>query len=178
MKFSYPPYFHHDSEPAIWQNPWEFRKTIQIIKGLKAKSVLEIGTGHGMFAEYLRRVQNIMVWSIDSNPMILSYDPDQLYNISSMTLGARNWATYHGPYDVVFIDGGHDYDTCHHDWRTYKKLATKAVMIHDIGANQAGKYPVEYGPGELWYKTIKPTCRTLEIHDRSPFNCGVGIVLL
>jgi len=187
MKFSYPPHFHHDNEPALWQNPYEFRKTIQIIKGLKTKSVLEIGSGWGLFAKYLREVQCLIVKSIDKNPFDKLAHLDCINNnhllvADSKTDKAFEWAFENaiqsGGYDVVYIDGAHDYKTCLHDFKTYLKLARKAVMIHDVAANQEGDYPVNYGPNEVWKKEIKPKYKTIEIHDQEPYNCGVGIVLL
>jgi len=178
MKFSYPPYFAHDNEPAMWQNPYEFRMTIKFLESIETKSVLEIGTGYGLFAKFLREI-DIKVKSIDSKPAGLPLNEDNIY-IGDSTLNlASIWALNQSPglYDVVYIDGGHDYRTCYHDYITYSKLARKAVMIHDIGGNQSGKYPVNVGPALVW-KRIRWEERTMEIHDKSPFNCGVGICII
>lgn len=37
-----------------------------------------------------------------------------------------------GPYDVVLIDGGHDYATVMEDWQNYGPLAAKYLVFHDI----------------------------------------------
>jgi predicted O-methyltransferase YrrM len=41
-----------------------------------------------------------------------------------------------GPYDVVMIDGGHQYETVKSDYEKYGPLAKKLVVFHDI--NQPG----------------------------------------
>ena len=37
-----------------------------------------------------------------------------------------------GQFDMVFIDGGHDYATVKSDWENYGPLATKFCVFHDI----------------------------------------------
>jgi cephalosporin hydroxylase len=184
MKFSYPPKFEHDNEPALWQNPWEFRRTMGVIKSLKTESLLEIGTGWGLFAQYLRRVLGVLVKSIDKEPFnksIYLIQNNHLLVADSQTSEAFEWAFEYSPkggYDVVYIDGAHTYKSCLDDFNSYSKLAKKAVMIHDIDANQEGDYPVDYGPSKVWDEVIKPKHRTIELHAPEPENCGVGIVLL
>ena len=177
MKFSYPPHFAHDNEPAMWQNPYEFRMTIKFLEIIGAKSVLEIGTGYGLFAQFLREI-DIKVKSIDIDPGGLPMNKENIFIGDSTSKEAWEWALNQSKslYDVVYIDGDHGYVNCCHDFDTYSRLAKKAVMVHDIAGNLSGKYPVALGPYLLW-KKIKAENRTLEIHDRSPFNCGVGIYI-
>ena len=180
MKFSYPPHFEHDNEPAMWQNPYEFRMTIKFLESIDAKSLLEIGTGYGEMARFLRDIKDMHIRSIDKNPMYAHYDSKELFVADSTSERAYNWALSNAPpglYDVVYIDGGHDFDTCFHDYNTYTCLARRAVIIHDIDANQAGKYPVEWGPYLVW-KKARLDYRTIEIHAKHPENCGVGICII
>jgi len=179
MKFSYPPKFEYDNEPAIWQNPWEFRQTIKVFKTLHATSLLEIGTGYGLFAEYCRDIRGMYVRSIDLEPKFRGVFGHTLVEDSSDPF-ALEWALKNSPdgYDVVFIDGAHDYPMCKLDYHIAKEVAKKAIMIHDIDANREGKYPVEFGPNKLWMIDLVGHFNILEIHAKEPENCGVGIILL
>jgi len=56
-----------------------------------------------------------------------------------------NWAREHGPYDFIFIDGGHDYDTVKSDFKNYSPMA-RQVGLHDI-VNTGN--PI-YGVHKLW----------------------------
>ena len=182
MKFSYPPQFLHDASPAMWQNPFEFRATVNFLASINAKSMLEIGTGYGEMARFLRVIKGMFIVSIDKAPL-----KEGLSNVfigDSTSPEALGWASglakatcIGEKYDVVYIDGGHDYKTCLHDFKTYSELAKKAVIIHDIDGNQAGKYPVELGPNKVW-ETHKGIYRTLEIHAKHPENCGIGICII
>lgn len=179
MKFSYPPNFAFDNEPAIWQNPFEFYQTVNYLNAIGAKTMLEIGTGYGLMAQYLREFSGIKVWSIDISPkgVIESKDFRFLCTKDSKFSDAYIWAKEQR-YSVVYIDGAHDWDTTLSDYHWYSKLANKAIILHDIDGNQLGKYPVSLGPHELWNEQIKPHCSTIEIRDKEPYNCGVGIILL
>jgi len=180
MKFSFPPHFHYDQEPAMWQNPYEFRMTVKFLESINAKSMLEIGTGYGEMAKYLRNIKNMNVKSIDKAPMGDIHAPKDLFIGDSTTPRAFEWAfenASYGGYDVVYIDGGHDYKTCYHDYSTYSKLTKKVMIIHDIDGNQIGKYPVEGGPWAVWNQA-RFEYRTLEIHAKSPGNCGIGICII
>jgi hypothetical protein len=182
MKFSYPPKFEHDNEPALWQNPFEFYKTVELIEKMGVKTVLEIGTGWGLFAEYLW-FKGISVWSIDINPMTPLDGPASslLFVGDSKSEEAFHWAFNKMPpgrYGAVYIDGAHDYETCLIDFTKYKQLASKMVMIHDIDGNQVGKYPVDIGPNELWMHDIHRNYNTMEIRAKQNENCGVGIVFI
>jgi len=175
-KFSYPPNFDHDDEIACWQNPFEFYETVRFLKAMEAHTLLEIGTGWGEFARFLRTELDILVWSIDSNPMKKEPIPNLFVADSQSDIGYQ-WAQNKGPFDVVFIDGDHRYDFASNDYIFYSKLARQAVIIHDIDGNQAGKYPVHIGTKWVWDK-LKDIQNTIEIRAARPYNCGVGIIIL
>ena len=170
MKFSYPPKFEFDDEPCIWQNPDELN-SLHTHLLIHEKSLLEIGTGDGLLAEYFRE-EGLNVWSIDDNPICDGHD--NLLVEDSHSKEALEWALLHGPYDIVFIDGGHRYRDVASDFLDYARMG-KYCVLHDIDGNQAGKYPVELGPMRFWNQ-IKHTHHTVEISAKKPENCGIGII--
>ena len=64
----------------------------------------------------------------------------------------KNNIEHLGKYDLIFIDGGHEYDTVRSDYELSLKLISKKglIVIHDIGASTN----VFNGPQKLW-KEIK-----------------------
>ena len=170
MKFSYPPKFEFDDEPCIWQNPDELN-SLHTHLLIHEKSLLEIGTGYGLLAEYFRE-EGLNVWSIDNNPICDGHD--DLLVADSHSKKALIWAERNGPYDIVFIDGSHIYKDIAKDFGLYSQMA-HYVVIHDIDGNQAGKYPVQLGPMRFWNQ-IKHIYHTVEISAKKPYNYGIGII--
>ena len=170
MKFSYPPKFDHEDEPCLWQNPDELN-SLHTHLLIHEGTLLEIGTGYGLFAEFCRE-EGLDVWSIDNNPKCEEHD--NLVVVDSHSEEAYLWAMSHGPYDIVFIDGSHVYTKVAKDFEVYAPMA-KYVVLHDIDGNQAGKYPVELGPMRFWNQ-IKHKYHTVEISAKKPFNYGIGII--
>ena len=180
MKFSYPPHFHHDNEPALWQNEWEFNQMVELMKNMDVKTVLEIGTGYGQFAECLRLFEKMKVWSIDKAPMSDKINPKYLFVGASTHWKAKDWAIEHRPkqgYDAVFIDGGHDYLTATADFINYGMMAKKMIIVHDIAGNQSGKYPVDTGSKEMW-ENFRNAFYTYEFYAPREECCGVGIMFV
>jgi len=142
-----------------------------------AESILEIGSAHGhtltMMATFAKPGAKIR--SIDAG-----LDPDGLgasimgmlkngYNANmffgdSTSKEAVEWAKKDGPYDVVFIDGGHDFPVCRLDWENYGPLG-KVVGFHDI-------YHPHHDVKNLW-REIKATHKTEEI---ALSHMGIGVV--
>jgi len=170
MKFSYPPKFDYENEPCMWQNPDELN-SLHTHLLIHERTMLEIGTGYGLFAEYCRE-EGITVWSIDNNPKCEEHN--NMIVANSHSEDAYLWACLHGPYDIVFIDGSHRYINVTYDFQVYSNMG-KYCVLHDIDGNQAGKYPVELGPMRFWNQ-IKHKYHTVEISAKKPENCGIGII--
>lgn len=77
------------------------------------------------------------------------------------------------PYDAVFIDADHSYDSVRHDWMTYGKMASKVVGFHDI----IGPPPVEVP--RLWSalkKEFNQWSEFVEYWGDRPM--GIGVIVL
>src|SRR5262245_20967128 len=80
------------------------------------------------------------------------------------------WARENGPYDFVYIDGGHQYETVKSDFENYAPMATKLIGMHDI-ANIAH---ATYGVVRFWNELKANGYRTQE---KIESYMGTGIVM-
>lgn len=67
-----------------------------------------------------------------------------------------------GPYDVVMIDGGHQYETVKSDYEKYGPMARKLLVFHDINQPGVRRLWNEIGGG-------------LEISDKAS-TMGYGVI--
>ena len=109
------------------QNPQQVDSLKRLVSGDDIKSVLEIGFNAGHFSDnFLSSNPNIHVLSFDLG--IHDYVGvgkafiDQTYpNRHSLILGAK--------FDLIFINGGSDYDTSKSDFLNCKCLAHKDTIV-------------------------------------------------
>jgi len=83
-----------------------------------------------------------------------------------------------GPYDFIFIDGAHDYESVKEDWKNYKSMLTeekkmKVVAFHDILSHPNSEV------SELWKEINEYGYTTMELtSDKNQEGCGIGVVFL
>lgn len=134
-------------------HPEEFKKLLEWMTG--AKSILEIGSRFGYpLLEYAHvmdgkgRIVSVDLpdaegWNDDlsreaidhlrKNVLQLKNEGYDAYLIEgdSRALSIIEMVRSLGPYDVVFIDGGHDERTVRSDWFHYGQMG-KRIIFHDI----------------------------------------------
>ena len=71
--------------------------------------------------------------------------------------------------DFLFIDGGHDYDTCRSDWMTFGPLVRPGGMVafHDLGK--------EWPDVRRVWQLARRDCRSEEI-VQTPDRFGIGVL--
>lgn len=126
---------------GIEQNPHELASFLVRMQELGVQSVLEIGTGYkGGLSRFLAGDLGWQVTSVDINPYHHVFA-----GVSYVVSDKR--VQFTEPYDLVFIDGDHSYDSVKADYEHYGKRATKAIAFHDI----AGLRDCE-GVRRLWFE--------------------------
>ena len=126
------------------QNEDEFRYVHDLIKEAGVYSYLEVGTADGnsliMFGSLSKFIKTIDLEEahtkqarINANT-ILNKNEIVIFNIGgdSTIIEKEEEKKYYLKYDVVYIDGGHDYTTVISDSIRYAPLANKLVLWHDI----------------------------------------------
>jgi hypothetical protein len=126
---------------------------IQITRG--AKRIMEIGFNAGHSAELFLKYTSAHVTSFDlgdhpyvthAKEYIDAYYPGR----HSLILGDSTVMVPKciGKYDVIFIDGGHDYEVARADLQNAKKLARKNTMY-----TPEWVHPYTVGPTQAWLES-------------------------
>lgn len=103
-------------------------------------AILEIGCDCGNSTTAFLTGASSSVTSIDINPLCASNFPDS--EKWRFVLGSsQDQTTYdkvcNQRYDVLYVDGGHDYEATLHDLQTYSNLVRPGglALVHDVLAN-------------------------------------------
>lgn len=114
----------------IEQNPHELATFLNNLVGVK--KVLEIGTAQGGLYRFFRDKMGWDVYVIDISPPKPVHTKEKYYQGNSHSEEAVEWAKSRGPFDLVFIDADHKYESVDKDYHLYTPLASSYVAFHDI----------------------------------------------
>ena len=120
----------------IWQYPNQFSKYLMLLSTLSINSYIEIGCRWGgtfiLTMEYLKRfnspVTGVAVDIIDSP--VSQYQGGTFMKIDSGSAQFKNYMDSHF-FDLVFIDGDHNYEGVSNDYHISKNSG-KYFVFHDI----------------------------------------------
>ncbi len=177
-------------KPAVttYQAPWELERFLALVDSLDPRDILEIGCYEGgTLWHWLEVGENVV--AID----------DTCRNSDQWETWAEFWSTaiqivqgssHHpdviaeaeaaGPYDLVFIDGDHTYNSVKTDYLAYRGMVREggAIAFHDIlprpgyGVSEVWA-EVKTEPGAQWMEI----CQT-EVEQGHEGTCGIGIAWL
>lgn len=154
----------------IEQSPNELLKFTEIIKDLNIGKYLEIGTSTGALLNYMIEFVGLDGWGI--NLFSPTWKENKVFIGNSHSHEALQFAKQHGPYDLVFIDADHSYQSIYEDYLAYEPLSIKIIAYHDIcGLRQCE------GSKKFWdeLKHTLPTGSCMEIIDQTN-PVGIGVV--
>jgi len=132
-------------EEHIAQDPTELQQVIDRLEILRPKRTLEIGVKYGGTSRVWQLVTSDLVVAIDLDTSKIAvdfsgYTPPLIIQGDSTDPETIAKAREQGPYDFLFIDGGHDFETAKSDWNNYAPMVRPGglVGIHDVGAAGTG----------------------------------------
>ena len=178
----------------IIQNPYELAELVTWIKSLNSSyspnNFLEIGYSAGITNTVLCKIFDFKsITSIDhitlggtANPYTfianLKHKPITLIAGDSTSDETILKAKALGPYDFLFIDGGHTDEILHSDYVNYTKLMRQnsLIVVHDI---YSSSYPTL---NLVWNKiknSLPPNAVFKEfIRESAPITLGIGAIYL
>lgn len=171
-----------------FQNEWELEELVRIFDYHGPAKVLEIGAWHGgtlwhwlhnsdgvvVIDDGMRRAHDWEHWAEELGTELVlikgsSQAPDAIWAAGELA-----------PYDFLFIDGDHTYESVREDWHNYSPMVREGgiIALHDILPRPG------YGVSRLWeqitsldgvrYMTI---CQN-EVMPGNEGRCGIGIVFV
>ncbi len=185
--------FYDGSGTHYMQNPKEIVELIFFLKKYEKKykkklsSFLEVGFAAGINNSFLNKffsfkkivaVDYVAPAGINKETFFANLRFKNLTLIcgDSTNKDTVKKASILGPYDFIFIDGGHSYDTVKKDFQNYSKILNQngLIAMHDIYSNTV--------PGVTKYwKEIKNNFKKqynfFEFYDpKQEFKYGIGII--
>ncbi len=165
------------------QWPWEIETVYPLVKALKPRRILEIGSLYGGTLVYwlkcLTKGDDTNVVAIDPEiDKVRDYLSDPrlvLVNSSSHNESAINKALSYAPFDALFIDGDHSYEGAKRDFDTYGDMVREGglILLHDIAT-----FRPEVGVPKLW-EFIKIKHKVKEYIGKHTIDIpggGIGVV--
>lgn len=177
-------YDHHlRSTETIWsegghtvlQNRYELEKMMQLFETTPVKRVLEIGVGDGgTLWRWLRHGQgDVQITAVDINSLRsgLEHPRVTFFQGNSTAPSMIERVRKCGPFQWLFIDGGHDYEVVRQDFENYGPMVEKpgVIALHDI------RHPA-YGVYRLWDEIRAAGYLVREIVGNGEPPCGIGVV--
>lgn len=110
---------------GIEQTPSELAAFLAAIPPIE--TALEIGTGYR--ASFSRFMTEILHWKVTSVDVV---DYRHTLNGVDFIVMSNERPVFDRMFDLVFIDGNHEYDSVVADYEHYKPCAGKVIAFHDI----------------------------------------------
>ena len=169
------------------QNPYEISDLIFFLKNYEKKNTRKFKFNYFLEIGYAAGINNTIINKFFNFKKIVAIDIVQPTGINlrfknlcllcgdSKSKEILKSAEILGGYDLIFIDGGHDYLTVKSDFENYSKHLNKngVIVLHDIKSN------IVKGVPKFW-KELKKNSKKYKIKEifkkGSKMECGLGIL--
>jgi predicted O-methyltransferase YrrM len=186
----------HDCPVPIYQDDGEIHRLRHLVQELKPKRILEIGSLFGGTLWYwMQDAPGSKIVSVDLGVQSFDYCHSDieaamtLWPVWSRATGCEliqlrtdstsantvEEVAKHGPYDFIFVDGGHWYDVAMADFQNYWPMLREGGLLafHDIAYPDGN--PDNYNVGRVW-REVRDLGRWQEIiREHNPEGIwGIG----
>jgi len=173
------------TEGYIGQNKEQISDIVKICKSNNFKYIMEIGFNAGHSSEIFLSNTNAYVYSFDLGEHFheyLKYGKTYINNkysnrhtliFGNSTVTIPNFKNNNIiKFDLIFIDGGHDYDIAYSDLKNCRNLATDKtiVIMDDIVSDDKNDVSYTIGPKLAWNKLINDKL----LIETSSYDYGYG----
>lgn len=168
---------------GVLQRRWELQQLVDLYHRRMPKRVLEVGTYHGgtlahwAAAGWYPEIVSIDTFTADDPrarfPHVRFLQGDS--RDPAMVRAARRF----GPFDFIFIDGGHSEQEAQDDWNAYHQLAAPGgvIALHDILPGRGAQSWIQVEP--VWRRIQRQGYVTQEIVASVDVDWGgIGVVYL
>lgn len=161
---------------GIEQSSFELATFLVRMQEIGVQSVLEIGTGYkGGLSRFMAHDMGWDVTTVDVEDYGHKFEGINYIITTKDVTADEIQESSQLEFDLVFIDGAHDYMSVNDNYFSWAEFATKAIAFHDIvglrnceGAAKFWRDLVENGYAEDF--------AVREIVDESPRKSGIGLV--
>jgi predicted O-methyltransferase YrrM len=171
---------------TILQDEWEFSRVLDLYRVRKPLRCLEIGSYYG--GTLFHWLKNAQKWStivsVDtqtacpgSRHLYPEWTPENVTLIDicgdSHNQETKDRVSSLGPFDWVFIDADHYYESVKEDFETYREMCTGILLLHDICTTPDPSIEVD----RLWKEIQRQGYITQEIVANDN-QLGIGVIYL
>lgn len=167
----------------VFQNTWELEQMLAVIERLAPSRVLEVGSMWGGTLWHWLQIADLVVSVDDEMRLAGEWEKwadeagAELHLLRGMSQEPAIINATHnlGPYDFIFIDADHRYESVKADWENYRGMVAPGGVIAFHDTQHVGD--PTYGVEQLWNEiTQEPDVRWQHIVCTG--HCGIGMVWL
>jgi hypothetical protein len=168
----HPPFSTGDwGDQAMFQNPLELASLCLFLQDKPIHKYLEVGAGRGVLMHFMREVMGYEVRGVEKEAWEpLAVNRAYIFRGDSRAPEVLARVDECAPYDLVFIDADHSYESARADLAAYRGYASRYVALHDIA------YGLEPGVERLWQEL--PGEKTAFVDPDPVRRLGIGLLVL
>lgn len=153
------------TDGGLEQNAYELEKLCAFIEAKGIKTYLEIGIAKGLLMRFMRDEMNLKVMGITPDEHPLHEGLEIVYKKSQKVMLAP--ITH---FDLIFVDGAHDYDSVKSDYERFKNNCTY-MAFHDLCGHRGCE-----GVAKLWSEIKYHHQYWTFISENKEQQSGIGII--
>lgn len=160
-------------DQAMFQNPLELASLCVFLQDKPIRGYLEVGAGRGVLMRFMQEVMGYEVRGVEKEAWEpLAVEREHIFRGDSRAPEVLSRVEEYAPYELVFIDADHSYESARDDLAAYRGYASRYVALHDIA------YDPEPGVKRLWDELSGHKHKIAFVDDDAMRRLGIGLLVL